>query len=280
MLLAGVLWGTMGAAQKVPDQMGGVASTGAFRTLLGGVCLLVAAGRAARPRRSPGARSLGALLLGGVSVGAFQILFFASMRHIGVAMGTVLTIGSSPVFAGLIVWVRTRRRPATHWWVATATTVLGCALLNGGAPSGSAGSPAPGIAMALAAGASYALFAVVSKPLIAAAPAQVVMGWMLLVAAVVLLPFALRDDLSWLAATDGLAVALYLGVVTTAGGFLVFGLGLRWVSPTTAATLSLVEPLTAAVLGFGLLGEPLTAAMLAGVCLLFAGLAWTALRPV
>jgi drug/metabolite transporter, DME family len=59
---------------------------------------------------------------------------------------------------------------------------------------------------------------------------------------------------------------------------MLFVQGLRTVSAATAGTLSLAEPLVAALAGIGLLHEHLTVPALIGCGLLAAGLAFASLR--
>jgi DME family drug/metabolite transporter len=72
-------------------------------------------------------------------------------------------------------------------------------------------------------------------------------------------------------------MVLWLGVVSLAASYLLFGRGIARVAVSTATTLSLAEPLTAATLGVVVLDEHLTRAAVAGMALVFAGLAALAL---
>jgi len=56
-----------------------------------------------------------------------------------------------------------------------------------------------------------------------------------------------------------------------------FARGLKYISVGTAATLSLAEPFTAAILGVVILGERLGLSQVSGVVLLFSGLVLLAL---
>lgn len=79
-----------------------------------------------------------------------------------------------------------------------------------------------------------------------------------------------------LASPRGLLLTGWVGVVATAGAYVLFARGLTRTRAATAGTLSLAEPLTAAVLGVILLAERPSGAGLAGACLLALGLALTA----
>ena len=62
-------------------------------------------------------------------------------------------------------------------------------------------------------------------------------------------------DLAWLGDPGGLVMALHLGVIATALAYALFSKGLTTTPAPTAATLTLTEPLTAAVAGILILGE-------------------------
>jgi DME family drug/metabolite transporter len=80
-----------------------------------------------------------------------------------------------------------------------------------------------------------------------------------------------------LAEPRGMAVALHLGLLATAVSYGLFARGLKSISVGTAATLSLAEPLTAALLGVVVLGEHLSLSQVSGIVLLFGGLLFLAL---
>jgi DME family drug/metabolite transporter len=65
-----------------------------------------------------------------------------------------------------------------------------------------------------------------------------------------------------------LTVALYLGAVTTTLGYVLYARGLRTTSVPTATTLTMAEPVVAALLGLIVLNERLSAVALAGLGLI------------
>jgi len=77
---------------------------------------------------------------------------------------------------------------------------------------------------------------------------------------------------SWLATTDGLLLAVFLGLVPTAGAYLLFARGLKRLSAAETATLTLAEPLTATLLGVIVLSETLNAPAAVGAGLILSGL--------
>jgi DME family drug/metabolite transporter len=96
------------------------------------------------------------------------------------------------------------------------------------------------------------------------------MGASSAVISALVLPFV---DLSWLATTAGLVMALWLGLATISIAYVMFTWGLGGLTAATAATLTLGEPLTASILGIVVLGERLSVLAIIGLVILAAGLA-------
>ena len=80
-------------------------------------------------------------------------------------------------------------------------------------------------------------------------------------------------DLAWMQTPAGLVMALWLGLATISVAYVLFTWGLSGLTAATAATLTLGEPLTAAVLGIVVLDERLSILAIVGLAVLGAGLA-------
>ena len=116
------------------------------------------------------------------------------------------------------------------------------------------------------------MLALANKRLVAHHPPFTVMAVNSSIGALLLSPLLFTTDLSWLADPPGLGVVLYLGLITTALAYGLFARGLQIVSVHNAATLTLAEPLTAALLGILIVGEELTLYAFTGMALIFCGL--------
>lgn len=273
-LLAAILFGTTGTAQALGPDGASPLTVGAVRVAIGAALLLLVV----RAGSHDGVRlARGPLAVGGLGVAGYQLCFFAAVSDTGVAVGTVVALGSAPAFAGLGGWVIDRARPSRAWALATALAAAGVALM---ALSGSAGEvSAAGVLLALGAGASYAVFTLASKRLLdAGARAERVMAGVFTLGAVLLVPVLLIGDLDWLASADGIAMALWLGAIPTTLAYILFAHGLRILPANEVATLTLAEPVTAATLGAVVLGERPGAQAVLGMVLVIAGLAVLATR--
>ena len=276
MLAAAVLWGTTGTAQAFAPTNVQPVVVGAVRLAIGGLALLLFA---AWQGQLAGVRQLQRwpTLLGAVSIAAYQLCFFAGVSLTGVAVGTIVAIGSAPILAGLLGWLIEKERPQNRWLIATMSAVLGCTLLI--ASGGTLDIHVGGVFLALGAGTAYAVYAHSSKTLLADQSPDLVTAVLFFSGALLLLPILFIGDLSWLQVGNGLVVALHLGLMATALAYILFTRGLQIVPVASAVTLSLAEPLTASLLGVFLLGERLNTSGILGISLILASFVLMTLAP-
>jgi DME family drug/metabolite transporter len=268
-LAAAVLWGTTGTAQALAPEGAQPAAIGALRLAIGGIALLLLAGVRGALRSGMRWPPL-TTALAGVSMAAYQICFFTGVTKTGVAVATIVAIGTAPILAGVLGFLVRGEHPGGRWGLATVLAVVGCSLLI--AAGRGLNVHVLGVALALGAGGAYATYAVTSKGLLDDRPPDAVMAVVFCFGAVLLAPLLFVADLSWLAQPRGMVVVLHLGLVATAAAYALFARGLTAISVAAAVTLSLAEPLTAGTLGVVLLGEQLTTPALVGIGLILGGL--------
>ncbi|GAB2818090.1 EamA family transporter [Alpinimonas psychrophila] len=294
-LIASLMWGTTGTAASfipgIPPATIGAAAMG-----IGGVILGLTAVRGVRRvLRTPGALPL--VLLGALALASYTLVFYVGMAWAGVALGNVLALGSAPLFAGLIEWIVDRRRVSGRWILATAIAVIGGVLLvvgrdhsadrrvvDLGVPAGVPPGVAPnyvvaGIAIALLAGLSYAVYTFVAARLIASRPAaapvnhRAVISSIQVVAAlplILVLAFTagpvIAQPLSW-------GILLYLAIFPTAIGHSLLAFSLGRMRASTSTVFSLFEPVVAVMLAATIVGEAITPVGWLGLAVVIAGLA-------
>ncbi|MFE4756111.1 DMT family transporter [Streptomyces olivochromogenes] len=274
-LTSAVLWGTTGTASSLAPAGAPAAAIGCASLTLGGILLFLT---------SRGARSLPAactrnerwlLVLGALAVAGYPVTFYPAVARTGVAVATVIALGSAPVFAGLLSWITAGARPTARWTAATTAAVLGCTLLVLGPQLTGHTTPMDltGVALAACAGLSYAAYSLIGGRLITHGhPSDAVMGVLFGAAGLLVLPLMLITDTHWLATTRGAVVAVYLALFTVYLAYRLFGHGLRRTPASMATSLTLTEPAVAAVLGVTVLGERLPAASWWGLAVLALGL--------
>ncbi|MDF2576164.1 MAG: EamA family transporter, partial [Agromyces sp.] len=186
-LLASVCFGTTGTAQALgPDAS--AASIGAARILIGGGALGVVAlaisvagrrrgatGTSAAPTPGAGSSGLGShhripswliVIIGAGGVLGYQPAFFAGTAANGVAVGTVVALGSAPVITGALDWLLRRRYPGHRWLVATAIATSGVGLLAAATDPGQTAIDPLGLLASLGAATSYAVYTLAAKALL------------------------------------------------------------------------------------------------------------------
>src|SRR4051794_7598472 len=266
-LLAAVCFGTTGTAQALGPHAAPV-TVGAARIAIGGALLLLVARAAPRAAAAWPRRELGVIAL---AIAAYQLAFFAAVHRTGVAVGTVVALGSAPAIAGVTARMADGEPLTRRWAVATALACTGVLLLVLG--GGSASVDPLAIGLAVVSGTGYATYTVLAKRLLRLGHApERVMAAAFSLGAVLLVPVLLLGDMSWIVHRDGLLMALFLGAVPTALAYVLFARGLRSLSPGETATLTLAEPLTATGLGILALGERPGALAAVGAGLVLAGL--------
>ncbi|CAM5643001.1 DMT family transporter [Streptomyces canarius] len=277
-LAASVLWGTTGTAATFAPEVGPLA-IGAVAMGLGG---LLQALIAARPiaRHAPRLREQrGTVLLGAVSVAVYPLAFYTSMHLAGVAVGTVVSLGTAPLASALIERVRDGHRLTRRWTIAAALGLLGTALLcvaeaaHAGDGTGRASVAATllGVGLGLVAAGTYALYSWAAHRLITRRiPSRAAMGAVFGLGGLLLLPVLLATGAPLIGSWSNAAVGAYMALIPMFTGYVLFGWGLAHVPASTATTLSLLEPAVAAVLAVLVVGERLPAAGWAGIALVIA----------
>ncbi|MGB9359222.1 MAG: EamA family transporter [Acidimicrobiia bacterium] len=268
-LFAAVLWGTTGTTQELGPEAASPLAVGSLRLLIGAVVLVVMALTA---KREGGWRWLArpATVFAALGVAAFQLFFFSGVDRTGVAVGTLLALGSAVLFVGAIEAILSGAWPDPKWIAATVPAIVGLALLA--LSTREADVDGMGVILSLAAGLSYATYIVGAARLARLGSVRHSTAAVFTLASVMLFPVALSQDLSFVGTVEGAAMVLWLGLATLALAYLLFTSGLRTTDSGTAATLSLAEPVTATLLGVVVLAERPSAGAWLGIGLIVLGL--------
>ena len=265
-ILSGLCFSTTGTTQALSPEGATPLVIGALRLLVGSLALL---GWCALGKRLPNLRTwpLGKTFLAAMGVLGYQLSFFMALKYTGVAVGTVVGIGATPIIGGLMAWLFLKEKPIKIWYPATILALVGLGLLT---LTGKISINPIGLLLALAAATFYSIYIIAGKVIIQGRDADAVMGVLFGIGAIFCIPVFFIFPTAWIATPKGLIIALHLGIITAALAYALYLAGLRTTNTSTAVTLTLVEPLAAASWGIFLLGEPMTVNSILGIVAILA----------
>lgn len=267
---AAILWGTTGTSQALAPA--GLDSTviATLRLALGGGAMgILALARGGFSSAPPWPKRLTLAAAGCTAL--YQISFFAGVAKTGVAVGTVVGIGSAPIAGGLLGSLFLGERLSRGWYAATILAILGCTLLTLGG-SEQMKVDGIGILLTVTAGVAYAAYTLFFKRILVSHPPNAVIAVVFLLGSLLLAPTLWRKSFLWATEVHGVAVILYVGLITAALSYWLFARGLTRIPVSTATTLTLAEPLTAALLGLLVLHESLSFSATIGILSIFSGI--------
>ena len=279
LVLSGLLWGGGGLIGTLFGRAAGLSalSVAACRLLAGGglmvSCLMLTgrrwpAGRAAWTR----------IAVNGLLSALFQGCYFAAISLTSVSLATLITIGGTPVIVAIVEQARGRRALGRAGAVTLAMALAGLGLLVG-LPGGGLSETAvlAGAGMALLSAAGFAAVTLLGPSLVTGLDSLTLNGYGFSLGGAVLLPLAVTfgGGVGFRPSLVSAGLLAALGAGPTAAAYTLYFRGLRNASASTAALLTLTEPLAAAALAAAVLGERLGLTGIAGAALLLAAVVRT-----
>jgi drug/metabolite transporter (DMT)-like permease len=251
-----------------------------------GISLLLAAGRLGLAafalsggwprlfRQTFDRRAIALAMGAGVALAIHFAAWISSLAYTSIAASTVL-VTTNPLWVALLAWWWRGDRPRQSLGWAMLLAVAGAIVISSGANTTVGSHPLLGNSLALlgAWGVSFYLLlgqAAQQRGL----PFADYLRWVYTTAALVLLPLPPLIGTPY----QGWPIAVYgwillLGGIPQLIGHSCLNWGLRWLSPTLMAFVILTEPLVAGLLGWLVLGEPLTGPIVLGGGLILTGMA-------
>lgn len=271
--LAPIVWGStyIVTSEFLPPDRPFTAAL--IRALPAGLLLL------ALTRRMPVRRDWWRLLvLGALNIGIFQALLFVAAYRLPGGLAAVL--GSvQPLVVMALTWVADKRSPAqlTLWSAVAGIAGMAVLLLS---PQ-TVFEPV-GIAAALAGAVCMATGIWLTQRWRLDMPVLALTGWQLLIGGLMLVPVAWLADapLPPLSLSQGVAYA-YLSLAGAVLAYVLFFRGVVRLPTVAVASLGLLSPLTAVVLGWMLLSQSMTGMALAGLMIVLLSVfavQWTTAR--
>ena len=280
--LAPMIWGStyIVTSQLLPPDRPFTAAC--IRALPAGVLLLLFTSRMFRReegRRAGGlSRFVRLLILAALNIGVFQALLFVAAYRLPGGLAAVL--GSvQPLIVMLLVWAVDGVRPLAATLLSAVAGVIGMAMLLLSPQTVFDGL---GIGAALLGAVCMATGVWLTRRWQMDMPVLALTGWQLLLGGLMLLPLALWVDLPLPVLTPvQWGAYAYLCVAGALVAYALWFRGLGRLPVAAAASLGLLRPLTAVLLGWVLLGQSITGVAGVGLVIVLAsvfGVQWSTAR--
>ncbi|MEZ2720032.1 DMT family transporter [Paenalcaligenes hominis] len=272
-IFASFLWGTTGVSATFAPDVNALA-IGAAAMGIGGLLQAGLAVGSIRQHYSQLQAQRRYYLLGALTVAIYPLAFYSSMRLAGVTIGTVISIGAAPILSFLIEMVMEQARLTRRWLGATALGLTGiiflCLADNSTLPINPAQTQLTlGIMLGLLAALTYAMYSWAARRLMQqGVPSRAAMGTIFGLGGMLLMPVLFFTGAAFLDSWQNLTVGLYMALIPMFLGYVCFGYGLAHVQSSTAITISLIEPMIAALLAVVIVGERLTSLGWIGITLI------------
>ena len=218
-------------------------------------------------------------------MGALGFAGAFALSHWGLARSTAtngaLLITVEPITMLLLAPVLLGERLAFREKVGAGLALLGAAVVIANGIPGVSQTLVPhwrGDLLLILAGVAYASYSLIGREILARHSSVSVTAGSIVWGAVTMLPLAVLERAAGGAprlTPIAIAGTLYLAVVITALGYLAWNYALERVAASRAAIFLNLQPLGGALLGVGVLGEPLTPYIVAGGALILTGLTLT-----
>jgi len=271
LITSGLLWGTGGLTGSLLSRTAGLAalSVAAYRLTVGGVLIVVFL--TVTGRRWPAGRAAWTrIAVIGLLAALYQSCYFTAVSLTAVPLATLVTIGTAPVIV-LGVYRVTGRRSGRLAPVAACLALTGLGLLVG-LPSGfSETAVLASAGMAALAAAGFAAVTLTGTRPVPGLDELTVTGFGFTIGGLILMPLAAAlGGLSFRPGPEAVGLLIALGLGPTALAYTLYFRGLRTAAASTAALLTLLEPLTGAILAAFVLGQRLSVTGMAGAATLVA----------
>jgi len=275
---AALCFGTTGTTQQLGVPEISPVAVASARLICGSLFLFIFAAFQ-RKNRGDIRMPLRDLIVCGVGIGMYQLTFFSAVHSTGIAIATVTALGAAPTFSAVVAFVLMREKPQRSWYLGTAITILGIIFV--GTAHGIASFNGKGVALAALAGFGFAIFNVVCRRSLARGAQDL---WLTAttfgVAALVSAPFLFVQSPVWILTSKGFFSVLWLGLVTTSIGYVLFMFGLKRIESSLAATVVLAEPATATILAAVVIGEELVVQSYIGIATVALGILYLSRKTV
>ncbi|HSV92075.1 MAG TPA: DMT family transporter [Desulfobacterales bacterium] len=283
LLLTAVFWGGTFIAGRLLTEHAGPFAGSFLRFAVAGVLLVLVTLRSENGLPAPPRRHLPVLLLMGLTgIFGYNFFFLTGLKTVEAGRASII-IACNPIVIALAAALLFRERLNAFKLAGILISILGAvAVITRGSLDRvlDGGGFGWGELCILGCVGCWVAYSLLGKVVMADLSPLVAVTYSSVVGTLLLLPAALAEGLPLADyAPAAWAAAAYLGVFGTVLGFVWYYQGIRRVGPVRAGLFINFVPISAVLMAFLFLGEPLTASLLVETVMVSAGVALTAVEP-
>ncbi len=274
----GLIWGTIGIAAKYvydASELDAVAVTWLRAVIASPVCIFMAWRALGRDLFRTTRRDLIIMSLLGILLIVYQFLYLAAINRIGVSAATLISLCGAPVLVAVASSVFLGQKMTGRTVASLCGALLGTAMIVGWRTGGTGDTrdTVIGVALSVCSAIGVATHFIFSGRIANRQHPWRPLAIGFTVGAIVFTPLALGRGVSFDLSTSAWGWLIFLAVGPSAFAYAMLQRGLQNVSASDASIVTLLEPLTAAILATYLFGERLGVVGWLGAGLLLSSIA-------
>lgn len=247
-----------------------------FRYFLGAACLVPILVVGLRKNRLPLNHIIPIIILGIVLYAFFPWSFTASLKYTSAAYGAI-GLATMPILTLLIAGLLRRETLTGVKFLSVILAFVGVVVAVSDSLTGAEvnGNHMLGISLMLAAALAAAIYSIFAKPYIAVYGPALITALSMTIGMLALSPLAYgQGALAGLPefSSSGWIAVLFLGVIGGAFQFTAYTWALRWLTPTRVAIYLTLNPISAMILAWPILGEAITIEAIIGLALVLSAI--------
>lgn len=274
-VIAASLWGTAGTVASFSKGLSPLA-IGTLSIGIGGLLHAILALKFIKIECNSLLHHKKLLFIGVLATITYPLAFYSSLALAGVSVGTVVSIGSAPLFSVLLERIVDKRRISIKWLISFIFGILGMILLVIGSKTHNNiyqhddYNKILGVLFAILSGLSYAVYSFIVKYLInKGVNSRATVGILFGISAIILLLTLFFTAQNFFTSNINILVAFYIAIIPMFIGYFLFSYGLKNIPVSNAITLSLLEPFVATLLALCVIGEQLSILGFLGLLFIF-----------
>jgi drug/metabolite transporter (DMT)-like permease len=209
----------------------------------------------------------------------YQVCFMEGVSRTSAANSSII-LGATPIVVALVIWGADRRPPSLAHWLGIGLSLFGVYLVVGrGARVGAASMT--GDLLMMGAATCWGAYTVAARSVLRRHSPLAVTSWTMAVGTALFIPFGVPGllALEWRVISLGAWVGLvYSAIFALCVAYLIWYTAVQRIGSARTSVYSNMVPVTAMIVAFLWLGEPISGAQIAGAVSILGGVTLTRMK--